>query len=87
MGIFFKDGQSLNLSNLSTELTTRSHESNTGECGCDWSEMLFVNTAVLFFAITWCFLLKMKREYVDFRMQRSELLTKAAWQIFEIIVQ
>ena len=28
----------------------------------------------------------MKREYVDFRMQKSELLAKAAWQIFEIII-
>jgi len=49
--------------------------------------VLLVNTAVLFFAIAWCFLLKMKREYVDFRMQKSELLAKVAWQIFEIILQ
>ena len=49
--------------------------------------MLLVNTALSFFAITWCFLLKMEREYVDFRMQKSELLAKFDWQFFEIIGQ
>ena len=87
----FKDGQSLNFANSIRAICQVNwppgHMKVMCECGYDWSEVLLVNTALSFFAITWCFLLKMEREYVDFRMQKSELLAKFDWQFFEIIGQ
>ena len=88
---FFKDGQSLNFANSIRAICQGNwrpgHMKVMCECGYDWSEVLLVNTALSLFAITWCFLLKMEREYVDFRMQKSELLAKFDWQFFEIIGQ